>query len=253
MSTTLMASSGTTTSNNDEITEEDNISQAQRVLQAQQHQYQSSNPVNPPPPPLPRFSPHSPQETGAMNSLSTESGGNINHEDDVTLFVAYDGKWEYDNKEWFFENSKSSTMDVPKRITLSEITDKLYKQFKINKELYHLKLEVHYRTTGSPWFPEIQNEKDLSVFISETSKTRHPLCVSRSLAWDAQVSSNRRSKKKLAWDAQLEIDGERRKVLDAPLVVVSQFASLFGFVISSVCFLLALFLSSLPKFVPTLY
>nr|GEY08595.1 ankyrin repeat family protein [Tanacetum cinerariifolium] len=185
-----------TTSDNNEITEEDNISQAQRVPQAQ--------PVNPPPPPspLPRFSPHSPQEltlkeTGAMTSLSTESGDNINHEDDVTLFVAYDGKWEYDNKEWFFENSKSSTIDIPKRITLSEITDILNKQFKVNKELYHLKLEVHYRT-GSPWFPvtEIQNDKDLSVFISETSKTRLPLCVSRSLVWYAQAD---------------KVDEERRK------------------------------------------
>ncbi|GKG48354.1 hypothetical protein Tco_0510239, partial [Tanacetum coccineum] len=37
---------------------------------------------------------------------------------------------------------------------------------------------VHYRT-GSPWFPvtEIENDKDLSVFISETSKTKLPLCV----------------------------------------------------------------------------
>nr|GEX04079.1 ankyrin repeat family protein [Tanacetum cinerariifolium] len=62
---------------------------------------------------------------------STSDNNNIS-EDDVTLFVAYDGKWEYDNKEWFFENSKSSTMDVPKRITLSEISDNLYKQFKVD-------------------------------------------------------------------------------------------------------------------------
>ncbi|GJR45346.1 ankyrin repeat family protein [Tanacetum coccineum] len=126
-------------------------------------------------------------EEGAMTSLSTESGGNINHQDDVTVFVAYDGKWEYDNKEWFFENSESSIMDVPKRITLSKITDILNKQFDVNKELFRLKLEVHYRT-GSPWFPvtEIQNDKGLSVFISETSKTRLPLCVSRSLAWDVR-------------------------------------------------------------------
>ncbi|GJW57405.1 hypothetical protein Tco_0104136 [Tanacetum coccineum] len=100
--------------------------------------------------------------------------------DHVTLFVAYDGEWEYDGKEWFFKNSESSIVVVPKRITLSEISDILYKQFKVNKELYHFKLEVHYRT-GSPWFPvtKIQNNKDLSVFISETSKTRLPLCVTR--------------------------------------------------------------------------
>nr|GEY68047.1 ankyrin repeat family protein [Tanacetum cinerariifolium] len=129
-----------------------------------------------------------------MTSLSTES--DVNHEDDVTLFVAYDGEWEYDSKEWFFQNSKCSVMVVPKHITLSETTDTLIKQFKVNKELYHLKLEVHYRT-GSPWFhvTEIQNDKDLSVFISETSKTSLPLCVSRSLVWDAQA----------------EVDGERRK------------------------------------------
>ena len=100
--------------------------------------------------------------------------------DHVTVFVAYNGKWEYDRKEWFFKNSKSSIMVVPKHITLSEITDILYKQLKVDKKLYRLKLEVHYRT-GSPWFPvtEIQNNQDLSVFISVTSKTKLPLCVTQ--------------------------------------------------------------------------
>ncbi|PWA53839.1 ankyrin repeat-containing domain, PGG domain, Gag-polypeptide of LTR copia-type [Artemisia annua] len=110
---------------------------------------------------------------------STSNNNNIN-EDDVAVFVAYNGKWEYEDKEWFFKNSRSSMIVVSKHITLSEITDNLIKQFKVDKEFYRLKLEVHYRT-GSPWFPviEIQNNQDLSVFISETSKTKLPLCVTR--------------------------------------------------------------------------
>nr|GEY50605.1 ankyrin repeat family protein [Tanacetum cinerariifolium] len=97
----------------------------------------------------------------------------------VTLFVAYDGKWEYDDKEWFFKNSEGSMLVVPKHITLSEITDILYAKFDVDKFLYHLMLEVHW--IGSPWYPsiKIQNDKDLSVFISETSKTKLPLCVTR--------------------------------------------------------------------------
>ncbi|GKA38174.1 hypothetical protein Tco_0730725, partial [Tanacetum coccineum] len=129
------------------------------------------------------------------SSGSTSDNKEINQEDDVTLFVAYDGKWEYDSKEWFFESSKCSVMVIPKHITLSEITDTLIKQFNVNKELYRLKLNVHY-IPGSPWFhvTEIQNVKDLSVFISETSKTRLPLCVSRSLAWDAQAEVDGKKK-----------------------------------------------------------
>ena len=39
-------------------------------------------------------------------------------------------------------------------------------------------MEVHYRV-GSPWFPiiEIECDEDLSLFISESSKTKLPLCV----------------------------------------------------------------------------
>lgn len=101
--------------------------------------------------------------------------------DHVTVFVAYNGKWEYDRKKWFFENSKSSIMVVPKHITFSEITDILHQQLKVNKRFYRLKLEVNYRTGSSPWFPviEVKNNQDLSVFISETAKTRLPLCVTR--------------------------------------------------------------------------
>nr|GEX07667.1 reverse transcriptase domain-containing protein [Tanacetum cinerariifolium] len=70
--------------------------------------------------------------------------------------------------------------DVPKHITLSEIRDILNNNFNVNKKLSRLKFEVHYRT-GSPWFPiiEIRNDRDLSQFISETSKTKVPLCVTR--------------------------------------------------------------------------
>ncbi|PWA71150.1 ankyrin repeat family protein [Artemisia annua] len=115
-----------------------------------------------------------------MASSSTTSDRNINTEDHAIVFVAYNGKWEYDGKEWFFKNSRSSIMVVPKHVTLSEITGILYKQLKVNKKLYRLKLEVHYRT-GSPWFPvtEIQNNQDLLVFISVTSKTKLPLCVTQ--------------------------------------------------------------------------
>nr|GEW88380.1 ankyrin repeat family protein [Tanacetum cinerariifolium] len=138
-----------------------------------------------------------------MASSSTASGSNINYEgtssnsndikeamnstsknndiseDHVTVFVAYDEKWEYDGKEWFFKNSKGSMLVVPKHITLSEMTDILHDKICVNKLLYRLKLEVHW--TGSPWFPviEIQNDKDHSVFISETLKKELPLCVTR--------------------------------------------------------------------------
>ncbi|GJY05162.1 hypothetical protein Tco_0371102 [Tanacetum coccineum] len=195
MATTLMASSGTTSDNN-EITEEDNISQNQT-------------------PPLPRFSPHSPQETGAMTSLSTESGGNINHEDRVTLFVAYDGKWEYDSKEWIFKNSKGSMFVVPKHITLSEINEILYDKFYVNKWLYRLKLEVHW--TGSPWFPlvEIQNDKDLSVFISETSKKELPLCVTRLKKDETDVDEERRKDYAnvfVAYNGKWEKDDKERMI-----------------------------------------
>ncbi|PWA81682.1 ankyrin repeat family protein [Artemisia annua] len=116
------------------------------------------------------------------NKEGMNSTGNNNDisEDHAIVFVAYNGKWEYDDKEWFFKNSRSSIMVVPKHVTLTEITGILYKQLKVNKKLYRLKLEVHYRT-GSPWFPvtEIQNNQDLSVFISVTSKTKLPLCVTQ--------------------------------------------------------------------------
>nr|GEZ94975.1 ankyrin repeat family protein [Tanacetum cinerariifolium] len=110
------------------------------------------------------------------HQMSSDVAGE-RRKDHVTLFVVYDGKWEYDNKEWFFKNSKGSMLVVPKHITLSEITDILYDKFNVNKLLYHLMLEVHW--IGSPWYPviKIKNDKDLSVFISETSKTKLPLCV----------------------------------------------------------------------------
>ncbi|GJT34828.1 ankyrin repeat family protein [Tanacetum coccineum] len=167
-----MASSGTA-SNNNEISEEDDTSNNKEITEEAT--------IN--------------NNDDIKEDMYSTSDNNHISEDDVTLFVAYDGEWEYDSKEWSFENSKSSIMVVPKRITLSEITGILNKQFKVNAELYELKLEVHYRTTGSPWFPvtEIQNNKDLSVFISETSKTRLPLCVSRSLDWYA-YSYGKRSK-----------------------------------------------------------
>nr|GFA10067.1 hypothetical protein [Tanacetum cinerariifolium] len=149
-----------------------------------------------------------------MTSLSTESGGNINHEDDVTLFVAYDGEWEYDSKEcrslvwdaqaeidgerrkyyatvfvkfngeWeyedeeriIFKNFESSTIFVPKRITLSEIFDILHKHLHVNKKLYSFNLEVQHGTEDPS---EIENNQDLSAFISETSETKLPLCVTR--------------------------------------------------------------------------
>nr|GFA82835.1 hypothetical protein [Tanacetum cinerariifolium] len=50
-----------------------------------------------------------------MTSLSTESGGNINHEDYATVFVEFNGEWEYEDKEGIiFKNSESSTIFVPK-------------------------------------------------------------------------------------------------------------------------------------------
>ncbi|GKF13923.1 hypothetical protein Tco_0055385, partial [Tanacetum coccineum] len=115
--------------------------------------------------------------------------------DSLTVFVAYNGKWEYDDKEWFFKNSKSETIFVPKHITLSDIIDILSDKFKVDEKLYRLKLEVHYRT-GSPWFPvtHIFKDEHLSVFISETSKTKVPLCVTR-----------------LKKEEETDVDEERRK------------------------------------------
>ncbi|PWA38119.1 hypothetical protein CTI12_AA585010 [Artemisia annua] len=124
-----------------------------------------------------------------MNSTINKNGSNDDH---VTIFVAYNGKWEYYRKEWFFVDFKSSIMVVPKHVTLSEITDILHKQFEADKEFCSLKLEVNYRT-GSPWFPvtEIQNDQDLWVFISETLKTKLPLCVTRVYKF-ANVEEERR-------------------------------------------------------------
>nr|GEU87973.1 ankyrin repeat family protein [Tanacetum cinerariifolium] len=132
--------------------------------------------------------------------------------DHVTIFVAYDGKWEYDGKDWFFKNCKSLIMVVPKRITLSEITHILNKQFEVNKELHHLKLEVHYKT-GSIWFPitEIRNNQDLSVFISEASKAKLPLCVTRLDDADAKVVGERRKDDVtlfVAYNGKWEYDGK---------------------------------------------
>ncbi|PWA65999.1 ankyrin repeat-containing domain, PGG domain, Gag-polypeptide of LTR copia-type [Artemisia annua] len=168
MSTTLMGSSGTT-SNDNEITEEGTTNNNDDEI--------------------PEEGTTTNNNENIKEGMKSTSNNNDMNEDHVTVFVAYNGNWEYDRKEWFFENSKSSIMVVPKRITLLEITDILHKQLKVNKEGYRLKLEVHYRT-GSPWFPvtEIQNDQDLLVFISETSKTRLPLCVTR--IHDDEISSD---------------------------------------------------------------
>ncbi|PWA83261.1 ankyrin repeat family protein [Artemisia annua] len=98
--------------------------------------------------------------------------------DHVRVFVAYNGKWKWDGKEWLFENSKGSLMVVSKYVTLSQITDILNTKFNVDQDSCGLKLEVHYRF-GSPWFPiiEIEDDHDISAFISESSKTKLPLCV----------------------------------------------------------------------------
>nr|GEY30483.1 ankyrin repeat family protein [Tanacetum cinerariifolium] len=47
-------------------------------------------------------------------------------EDHVTLFVAYDGKWEYDGKEWFFKNSKeTSNKELPLCVTRLRYKDEI--------------------------------------------------------------------------------------------------------------------------------
>nr|GFB98872.1 hypothetical protein [Tanacetum cinerariifolium] len=115
--------------------------------------------------------------------------------DYATVFVAYNGTWELDEKGLIFKNSKSSTIFVPKRITLSDTTDILYKHLDVDKKLYRLKLEVNnetewYRLCGN----EIQNDFDLLEFISKTSETKLLLCVTQ--IYDA-ISS--------------DVAGERRK------------------------------------------
>nr|GEY39000.1 ankyrin repeat family protein [Tanacetum cinerariifolium] len=107
---------------------------------------------------------------------------------------------------------------VPKHITLSDMIDILYEEFHVDKLLYRLMLEVHYRTE-SPWFPviEIQNDNDLSVFISETSKTKLPLCVSR-LKKKRTVVVNQLKKDKTHVVTKLkkdesDVDKKRQKVI----------------------------------------
>ncbi|GKA96858.1 hypothetical protein Tco_0818953 [Tanacetum coccineum] len=111
--------------------------------------------------------------------------------DYATVFVEYNGVWEYDGKEWFFRNSKSSTIFLPKHITLSEIIDILYEHLDVNKKLYRFNLEVQH---GIEYPSKIEYNQDLSVFISETLETKLPLCVTR--IYD-EISS--------------EVAGERRK------------------------------------------
>ena len=105
--------------------------------------------------------------------------------DQVRIFVAYDGKWEWDGKEWLFKDSKGSIMAVSKYVTLSQITDILCTKFDVDQDSYGLKLEVYYRV-GFPWFPiiEIKCDEDLSLFISESSITKLPLCVTAVLKDD---------------------------------------------------------------------
>ncbi|GKA54052.1 hypothetical protein Tco_0753001 [Tanacetum coccineum] len=102
--------------------------------------------------------------------------------DNVTVFIAYDGKWEYDDdkERMIFKNSKSSTIFVPRCITLSEITDILYEHLDVDKKLYRLKLEVNHETERHRLSRiKIQSDFDLSEFISETSETKLLLCVTR--------------------------------------------------------------------------
>nr|GFC21730.1 ankyrin repeat family protein [Tanacetum cinerariifolium] len=73
-------------------------------------------------------------------------------------------------------------MLVSKDITLSQITDILIRELDVLEKKFRLKLEVQYKV-GSLDFPiiEIEDDDDLLVFISETLKTKIPLCVTRVL------------------------------------------------------------------------
>ncbi|GKB09506.1 ankyrin repeat family protein, partial [Tanacetum coccineum] len=93
----------------------------------------------------------------------------------VPVFVAYNGKWEWEGKELLFMESKGSIMVVSKYVTLSQITDILCTKFDVDRDSRGLKLEVYYRI-GFPII-EIECDEDLSLFISESSKTKLLLCV----------------------------------------------------------------------------
>lgn len=105
--------------------------------------------------------------------------GDIYQDHVVNIYVAYNGDWEKDGNCWKYKNaSRYVSIAIEKETTYVELTDILFKVFRVDKLKYNLKLEVPYTVYEQSYIPvHIQNDGDVAVFVKENLKKVTSLCV----------------------------------------------------------------------------
>ena len=99
----------------------------------------------------------------------------------VSVFVAFNGVWELENRDWIFRDAENQVLPVEKGVTYEQLLDILYDELEVDKCVHDLKIEVLYTCLSQSVKPTvIKNDRHVRAFIGLASKFVEkliPLCV----------------------------------------------------------------------------
>ncbi|GJS25417.1 ankyrin repeat family protein [Tanacetum coccineum] len=142
-----------------------------------------------------------------MASSSTTRSSNItSNSEERSVFVAYNGKWEWEGKELLFMESKGSIMVVSKYVTLSQITDILCTKFDVDRDSRGLKLEADVVKELDKWrsILILIEESHMAPREDDTAKNRLIKAIRKNDWVKAREIVNT---KEVTWTSKLDDEG----------------------------------------------
>ena len=99
----------------------------------------------------------------------------------VPVYVAFDGNWEMEDRNWVYKDAKSQVILVEKNVTYEQLKAILYGELELDSSVYEIKLEVRYECPGTGCMPTVLTaDKHVHAFITTSSRSVEkmiPLCV----------------------------------------------------------------------------